>query len=211
MMNMYEAYVDNIRQILVMGDEGVTEDGEGVITKPIPHTARFDPRLKTAVPPGLGKMALAMYCDQIMDPDKGEFDYTYGNRLRQYFGIDQFKEVSKLLLERPDTRRAIMTTNDPKRDMKMKNKPCLQFVQVYQDPHNEDFHKMFVLFRSHDMLSGWYANMVGMRHLARELGEESGIEISEIICTSVIPHIYYKRDIEQLREVCQEAGLKCPF
>ena len=210
MMTMYDAYISNIKQILRNGDLGVTEDGEAVITSPIPITSRFNRCLISKSPYGIQEKGLDAYKEQFVSRDKGGFDYTYGNRLRAYFGVDQYNDLCWMLLNNPGTRRAIMTTNDPKHDNEMKNRPCLQYVQVYQDPHNPRYHKMYVMFRSHDMLSAWFANMKGLDYMASCINIRAEIHIDEIRCTSVIPHIYYMRDKDVLMRVCRDAGIKCP-
>ncbi|REF00531.1 thymidylate synthase [Thermomonospora umbrina] len=42
---------------------------------------------------------------------------AYGPRLRSWMGIDQFDQVRRLLLDDPDTRRAVLTIFDPARDL----------------------------------------------------------------------------------------------
>lgn len=206
MKNLYQAYIDAIKTTLAAGRTGVTEDGEEVITRSYPLLERFDPILVYDYPPGLGVNSINEYIKQFNCPNKGGFDYTYGNRIRAYFGFDQLEFCYQLLKDSPLTRRAIITLNDQVNDRYMKNKPCMQFIQFY---FTNDRLKCFALFRSHDILSAWFANACAISSMAKDLAKKLNYEgpIEVEIC-SVIPHIYYKRDADVLEAVARKEGFE---
>lgn len=202
MKNISEAYLSAVTQVLIRGVQGVTEDGEDVITSPIPIVETFSavgPEDSFWIPPGLGHLALKQYAQQLFDGDKGGFDYTYGNRIRTYFGTDQLQDCIRKLISSPDTRRAIITTNDPRNDCLMVNRPCMQYIQFYRNTDGKL--NAFVLFRSHDVLSAWFANMYAVSQLLHHVSDTTNIPIGTVTCCSVIPHIYYKRDASIMNEL----------
>ena len=202
MKNLSDAYLSVVTQVLARGVKGVPEDGEDVITAPDPILETFsvvDPDSQFWIPPGLGRQALVKYAQQLCDRDKGGFDYTYGNRIRTYFGTDQLNDCIRKLLSSPDTRRAIITTNDPKNDCLMVNRPCMQYIQFYRNTDGKL--NAFVLFRSHDILSAWFANMYAVSQLLRHVSSATNIPVGTITCCSVIPHIYYKRDASIMNDL----------
>ena len=57
---------------------------------------------------------------------------AYGPRLRAWAGIDQFERVRRLLLDDPDTRRAVLTIFDPARDLAdARDIPCTLGHRLY--------------------------------------------------------------------------------
>ena len=63
---------------------------------------------------------LETYKKELLDPDNEQgFVYTYGNRLRQYFKIDQIDTCIEKLNNCPQSRRAIAITIDPIQDNKV--------------------------------------------------------------------------------------------
>jgi thymidylate synthase len=82
---------------------------------------------------------------------------------------------------------------------------------------------MKVVFRSNDMLTAAGANMFALVHLQNAIAERLGIPPGPYTHMSLVPHIYYIRDVDDLEpfcgrgerirpvnEVCRACG-KCRF
>ena len=67
------------------------------------------------------------YATQLLNPDRMDFDYTYGERLNDWGeeGINQIEYVIAKLKESPNSRRAVATTWDPRKDTIVDEVPCL--------------------------------------------------------------------------------------
>jgi thymidylate synthase (methanogen type) len=67
------------------------------------------------------------YATQLLNPDRMDFVYTYGERLNAWGSeiINQVDYVISKLSESPHSRRAVMTTWDPRKDTQVDEVPCL--------------------------------------------------------------------------------------
>lgn len=167
-----------------------------------------NPTDKVEKNPLYGQMFIDEYKTQFLNPDKKGFEYTYGQRLCQYpdyttngcCNMNQIKYVIKMLQEDSNSRRAQAITWNPFFDADEKCKympedvPCLQLVRcvVVNGRLN-----MEVVFRSHDMLKGYYPNVLGLSYLmdyiVREVG---GVTKGYLRVVSMSPHIYLSdRDV----------------
>ncbi|BDH79235.1 MAG TPA: thymidylate synthase [Methanothermobacter sp.] len=130
---------------------------------------------------------LKEYANQFLKPDKKGFIYTYGNRLRSHFKVDQVEEAIKRLKNFKKTRRATMITWDPQVDTKEDEVPCMILI---------DFkirgNKLYTtgVWRSHDIYGAWFPNAVGLAHLAKYVAEKTGTKVGPITIHSISAHIY---------------------
>ncbi len=96
--------------------------------------------------------------------------YTYGSRMRNYFGVDQVQKVIDEIKSEKYTRRATISLIDPKVDSGAKNPPCLNhcWFRVQAD-------KLYLIatLRSNDMYEAWPLNAFGLRMLQEHLGHQS--------------------------------------
>ncbi|BFI73551.1 thymidylate synthase [Nanoarchaeota archaeon] len=120
-------------------------------------------------------------------------EYNYGERLRNYHGIDQVENMVKRLIKDKNTRRAFSTLWDPSVDTDSSYPPCITSVQgLIQN----DYYYHTVYIRSNDMFRGWPLNMVGQIKLAEEIvkryNERTGenIKLGYVTTISVAAHIY---------------------
>ncbi|MFO8016300.1 MAG: thymidylate synthase [Candidatus Woesearchaeota archaeon] len=124
-------------------------------------------------------------------------NYTYGQRLMDYNGIDQIKSVIEKLKKEPFTRRAIAVTWEADKDVYNKNAPCLDLVNfIVQD--NKLF--MNAYFRSHDMYRGWPQNCFALRKLQKHVSDETGIPMGDMTIFSASAHIY-EENINEVQEI----------
>lgn len=116
--------------------------------------------------------------------------YNYGQRMRKHFGINQIEKMKELIKLRPDSKKMIAVTIDPKLDWSRANRgdtPCLtQVLGSIQD-------KKFIMtahFRSQDMVHGWPRNAFALRKLQAEIAQDSGCKLGELVMVTHSAHIY---------------------
>lgn len=116
--------------------------------------------------------------------------YNYGKRMRQDLGVDQIEEIKKLLLNRPDSKKMIAITIDPKRDWAEVNKgdtPCL--VMVLGSVQDNKF--FFTChFRSQDMVHGWPRNTFALRKLQKDIADSAGVAMGPLTMITHSAHMY---------------------
>ena len=103
------------------------------------------------------------YVSQIFDdaPYREGLKYTYGQRLRSWFGRDQIEQVIQKLIGEIDAASAVMSLWDVK-DHEKGGSPCLNHVWV-RVVDNEL--SLTATLRSNDMFAAWPANAMGLRAL----------------------------------------------
>jgi thymidylate synthase len=126
------------------------------------------------------------YISQILEdalPQEG-VKYTYGQRLRSWFGRDQIQQVIDHLSANPDSARAVMSLWDV-RDYEAGNSPpCLNHVWVRI---SDGALSLTATFRSNDMFSAWPANAIGLRVLQAEIRDAMVKDRSKSIAASGAP------------------------
>jgi thymidylate synthase len=139
------------------------------------------------------------YATQLLTPDRMDFDYTYGERLNAWGTeeIDQIDYVIKKLKDSPNSRRAVATTWDPRKDTLVDEVPCLNhFVFMTRDSVLD----LSVMIRSNDMYGAWPANVYALGELLDHVVKETELEKGTITTHSVNAHIY-KHDWEKAEQV----------
>ena len=118
--------------------------------------------------------------------------YTYGQRLRSWFGIDQIEQVISKLIGEIDAASAVMSLWDV-RDHTKGGSPCLNHIWV-RVVDNEL--SLTATFRSNDMFSAWVSNAMGLRalqvHIRDEIAKRSSysLTLGALITISQSAHIY---------------------
>jgi thymidylate synthase len=135
------------------------------------------------------------YIPQILDdPEVKEgVKYTYGQRLRSWFGRDQIEQVINKLVKEIDAASAVMSLWDVL-DHEKGGSPCLNHIWVRVV---ENCLSLTAVFRSNDMFSAWVANAMGLRALQRHIVDEINLrspqqvlKMGELITISQSAHIY---------------------
>ncbi|ARV60402.1 thymidylate synthase [Nostocales cyanobacterium HT-58-2] len=137
---------------------------------------------------------LEEYISQILDNTLKQegVKYTYGQRLRSWFGHDQVEQVINKLVADVDSARAVMSLWDVGNDGN-DSPPCLNHIWV-RIVNNEL--SLTATFRSNDMFSAWPANAMGLRALQRHIREEickrstHSLKMGPLITISQSAHIY---------------------
>ncbi len=137
---------------------------------------------------------LQEYISQMLDdlPLQEGVKYTYGQRLRSWFGCDQIEHVINKLIADIDSARAVMSLWDVSKDGN-ESPPCLNHIWV-RIVDNEL--SLTATFRSNDMFSAWPANAMGLRALQRYIYDmimqksNHQLKMGPLITISQSAHIY---------------------
>ncbi|MEH2061279.1 MAG: thymidylate synthase [Nostoc sp.] len=137
---------------------------------------------------------LEEYVSQILDdaPYREGLKYTYGQRLRSWFGRDQIDQVIQKLIGEIDAASAVMNLWDVK-DHEKGGSPCLNHIWL-RVVDNEL--SLTATLRSNDMFAAWPANAMGLRalqrHIKNEISQRSeyDLKIGPLITISQSAHIY---------------------
>ena len=119
--------------------------------------------------------------------------YTYGQRLRVHFGVDQLESIIAKLAADPDTRSATAVLWDSASDNKGHGAPCINHIWARL---RDDKVYLTATIRSNDMYSAWPENAFALRKLqsmiAAEVSRRSGraLALGELVTLSESAHIY---------------------
>ncbi|NES80230.1 MAG: thymidylate synthase [Moorea sp. SIO2B7] len=135
------------------------------------------------------------YISQILDdaPNQKEVTYTYGQRLRSWFGRDQIEQVINKLVAEKDSSRAVMSLWDVLDHEANDHPPCLNHIWL-RIVDNEI--SLTATFRSNDMFSAWVTNAMGVRALQKHIFENIvqranyELKMGPLITISQSAHIY---------------------
>jgi thymidylate synthase len=134
------------------------------------------------------------YISQILDDaSHGEgVKYTYGQRLRSWFGRDQIEQVIQKLIGEIDAASAVMSLWDVQ-DHDKGGSPCLNHIWV-RTVDNEL--SLTATLRSNDMFAAWPANAMGLRalqqHIRDAITQRStyNLRMGPLITISQSAHLY---------------------
>ena len=135
------------------------------------------------------------YISQILDdaPHREGVKYTYGQRLRSWFGKDQIEQIIQKLAVDIDSARAVMSLWDVRDHEANESPPCLNHIWVRVVDRELS---LTATFRSNDMFSAWPANALGLRalqqHIKDEIAKRSDYDLrmGSLITISQSAHIY---------------------
>lgn len=157
------------------------------------------------------------YAKDLLNGSHASFEYDYHGRLFDWgeklsldgeaVHIDQIAYIVEKIRSSPNTRRAIAITWNPVIDEKLNDCPCLQLVQCVL---REGKLHMKVIFRSNDMLTAAGANMYALVQLQKSIADQLGVSCGTYTHISLVPHIYYIRDIHDIEPYCGKGKLIQP-
>jgi thymidylate synthase len=128
---------------------------------------------------------LLAYRNIILNPElKDPTTYTYGNRLRQYYGIDALLEVARKFKVDPMDNRGFISTWDTKRDTAAAlnlSVPCLTNLYFFNENGQIT---LSADFRTHSAVSAWLTNTYGLRAIQELVCKEAGIPPGRLIVNS---------------------------
>lgn len=125
---------------------------------------------------------LKAYRETMINPNlPTDKNYTYGNRMRSYFGIDALRVCGERLKTNPMDRHCLVSLWDTSKDLlhegKDSSSPC--FTDSYFDLVNGTL-MMTAHFRTHNAVSAWLTNVYGLRAIQEKVSEYSGIRPGQL-------------------------------
>lgn len=163
----------------------ITEQDPLEFEKKVPKYLPFRPEDITA------------YCKGLLSPEKDKgVTYTYGNRIRAHFGVDQLPYVYNKLAADRGSRSVVINLWDA--GIRQQGSPCLNHLwfRIIDD-------KLFMTatIRSNDMFLGWPENAYGLRFLQDwircmilktegEFQDDKGLGMGDLVISSQSAHIY---------------------
>ena len=149
------------------------------------------------------------YARHLLNGSHASFEYDYHGRLfdwgerlmvdGQPIHVNQIDYIVEKLKSSPVSRRAIAITWNPVIDEQLDDCPCLQLVQCVLRQGRLD---MRVIFRSNDMLTAAGANMYALVQLQKSIADKLGVPCGTYTHISLVPHIYYLRDLHDIEPFC---------
>jgi thymidylate synthase len=165
----------------------------------------------------LQKRFVEQYAHDLLQGSHASFEYDYHGRLfdwgerlvadGQPVHVDQISYIVSKLRSSPNTRRAIAITWNPVIDERLNDCPCLQLVQCIA---RDGELGMRVIFRSNDMLTAAGANMYALVQLQKSIADQLGLACGTYTHISLVPHIYYIRDVHDIEPFCGKGTLIHP-
>jgi thymidylate synthase len=204
-----------VQTVLEKGWVLETEDGEGTVECDEIGIRVDDPfTLPMASPRSrFQQRFLEKYAHDLIHGTQAEFEYDYHGRLFDWgeglsiggreVHADQVDYIIRKLSAQPASRRGIAITWIPPVDESLDDCPCLQLVQCMVRGGSL---RMKVVFRSNDMLSAAGPNMFALVHLEKHIADALGLPCGPYTHISLVPHIYYKRDMTDLQAFCRDGA-----
>ncbi len=201
-----------VRMVLEKGRIIETEDEEATIECEELAVTVAHPQTEPMVSPAsrLGRKFMEQYAFDLLQGSKSIFEYDYHGRLFDWgdhlsssgaeVHVDQIAYLVKKLKSFPMSRRALAITWNPVIDESLDECPCLQLVQcLIRDGRLQ----MNVVFRSNDMLTAAGANMFALVRLQEAIASQLGLPCGAYTHISLVPHIYYIRDVNDIEPFCR--------
>lgn len=149
--------------------------------------------------------SLSIYVKSFNRRDVGGFKYTYPNRIKEYFGVNQFETMVERLISDLGSNRSVAVTLDPNHDCSEEDIPCLQLLQAIVRERKLTLH---CFFRSNDIFGAYYSNMYFITYIGMLLVEElnrrdpvnANIVFDGIMYYSSSAHIY-KTDYDKAKKL----------
>lgn len=148
-----------------------------------------------------GKDGLEHYIEGFFDTDTKGQAYTYGERIFEWDGVNQYEQMVTKLKRYPYDRGAVTVLwkphvdNFPPRDTEIKNMgqtkgwkvPCLVMLlaQCIDDKLN-----LTCVFRNNDIYGAWPLNAFALRTLQQRISQEIGKDMGSLTTISHIAEIY---------------------
>ena len=148
----------------------------------------------------LRERMLNEYGKTLLIKDNKDFPYTYGERLRKWFGFTINGDQIKLIIDRinnsPNTRRATATTWIPPIDLKSDEVPCMIMVDFKLREKLE----LTSVFRSNDFYGAWAYNVFALSKLLEYVAKETNAKKGGITILGISSHIN-ENDIDNVKSI----------
>jgi thymidylate synthase len=120
--------------------------------------------------------------DMLLGPLPEDHSYTYGNRIREYYGFDALDKFAERLAANPQDRDCYLALWDSHSDIDADDAPCLVslFFRVFDERLT-----LTACYRTHNALDAWLKNVYGLMKAQEIVSEQSGIPVGPL---TVISH-----------------------
>lgn len=132
--------------------------------------------------------------------DYGQLGPVYGHQWRDFFGVDQLKELVEGLKHDPFSRRHIICAWNPAQIKDMALPPCHAFIQFYVSA-DKKYLSCQLYQRSADIFLGVPFNIASYSLLTHMLAQVCGYEAKDFVHTFGDAHIY-RDHFPQVEEQC---------
>lgn len=153
------------------------------------------------------EFALKVASDDDFAKKWGELGPVYGYQWRNFFGVDQIKELEHSLKTNKYSRRHILCAWNPAQLKDMALPPCHAFVQFYVD--GDDRLSCQLYQRSADVFLGVPFNIASYATLTMMLAKVCNLKLGDFVHTIGDAHIYVNH-IEQIKEQISRDTKKLP-
>lgn len=128
--------------------------------------------------------------------------YTYGNRIRSYYGFDSLSKFCEKLTDNPQDRDCYLALWDSHQDIDADDAPCLVslFFRVFDETLT-----LTATYRTHNALDAWLKNIYGLMKLQQIVSEKTGIPLGTLSVISQSISIDPSR-YEIAKRVCDTRG-----
>ena len=106
-----------------------------------------------------------------------DIDYSYGHRIRSYFGLDCLDAAVELLRDGPDDRRSYISLWDDTTDFEEESAPCL--VSLFFRKQDDLLH-LSATYRVHNALKAWLENVYGLMAIQRYVADKIAVDTGAI-------------------------------
>lgn len=137
----------------------------------------------------------------------GELGPVYGYQWRNFFGVDQIKELEHSLKTNKFSRRHILCAWNPAQLKDMALPPCHAFVQFYVDADDRLSCQLYQ--RSADVFLGVPFNIASYATLTMMLAKVCNLKLGDFVHTIGDAHIYVNH-IDQIKEQISRETRKLP-
>lgn len=141
---------------------------------------------------GFSPADFRQYQAEILSPlNKENFSYTYGNRIRSYFGFDSLEKVVSNLKASLDNRQSYISLWDTRLDMEGGSHPCLVSLFFRKI---EGMVAMTAIYRTHNVAQAWLSNVYGLMAMQKHVADQAKLTIGPItvisLSISISPNAY---------------------
>jgi len=120
---------------------------------------------------------------------RGNWVYTYHDRMVNYHGKDQIAFVIEELRRNPSSRRAVILVRDVDVDMGSDDPACLQHIEYFI---REGRLECKVLFRSNDACKATFMNAFALIQLQKRIADAIGVPMGSYVHRAASFHCYEK-------------------
>jgi hypothetical protein len=192
-----ECWIGCIRTVLAQGRSHRDEDAGLLevlgLTIEVLMPKEFDPFIDAHGDNAVTARTLTKFTKDALLPDR---PFTYGQRIHDFEGIDQFEWMVRRLNAKPETKSATICLLEP--GSESPTLPCLTTVDA---KIRHGLLDLQFFFRSQNIVGRQYANLAALARLQHDLARRCGVGPGALRGYIASAHIY-DYDIDEARRLC---------